>query len=175
VCSSDLVQLYATRVTDYLTKDVSGTQDQVWARHIVTPDQASALAATASLKAGADWTTLYNKISQNAAATPNGGDLGWFPKSIKDPAIDLAAFALQVGQVSDPVKTQNGWEIIQVLGHEVRPVDPTLLQQLKTNIFQAWVGAAVKKTTVTKYDKTWQSNIPVEPTLNPNPPAPLGG
>jgi peptidyl-prolyl cis-trans isomerase D len=168
-------QLYATKVLEYLTKDVSDTQDQVWARHILTPDQTSALAASASLKAGADWTTLSTKISLDSTTSSTGGDLGWFPKGIQDPATDQAAFALQVGQISDPVKTQNGWEIIQVLGHAVRPVDSTTLQQLKAQIFQTWVDNAVKKTAITKYDNIWKNNVPVAPTLNPGGPAALGG
>ncbi len=45
---------------------------------------------------------------------PDGGDLGWFGRGAMVPAFDEMAFSLDVGEVSNPVKTQFGYHIIMV-------------------------------------------------------------
>lgn len=67
------------------------------------------------IKAGGDFATLAKKYSMDSGTASNGGDLGFFDKdSGLDPTFYAAAAALQPGQVSDLVKTQFGYHIIEV-------------------------------------------------------------
>ena len=157
-------QLYRQKMTDYINRDISDVQDEVWARHIVLPDQAAAEAALARLKGGEDWTKVAAQVSTDTNTKDTGGDLGWFPKGIQDAALEKAAFSLPVGQVSDPVQTAAGWEIIQVVGHEMRPLDANMLAQLKTAEFNTWLTGVKAKVTITKYDY-YSQRIPTEPVL----------
>ncbi len=158
------LQLYSQKVEANVTKDIADVQDQVWARHIVVSDQAAAAAALNLLRSGEDWTKVCADTSTDTATKDTGGDMGWFPKGIQDAAIDNVAFSLKVGETSDPIQTASGWEIIQVIGHQVRPVDANTLQQLKTNAFQSWLTSAKANYTITKYDY-WSQRVPIEPTL----------
>ncbi len=167
-------QVYRQKVEAKVTANSPGVQDQVWARHMVLPTQAAAQAAIARLKTGQDWTKVTSEVSTDTATKTTGGDLGWFPKGIQDPALEKAAFALPVGQVSDPVQTKAGWEVIQVLGHATRPIDTATLQQLQNAAFQGWLTSAKAKINITKYDY-WTQRVPAEPTLNPGSPAAPGG
>ncbi len=159
-----VAQLYRQKVLEYVSRDISSVQDEVWARHIVLADQAAAQAALARLKGGQDWTTVCAQVSTDTATKDTGGNMGWFPKGIQDPALDTAAFALTVGQTSDPVQTKTGWELIQVVGHEKRPLDETTLQTLKNDAFNSWLTDAKTKYTINTYSYYTQ-RIPTEPVF----------
>jgi foldase protein PrsA len=65
------------------------------------------------IKAGGDFATIA-KASSQASDAANGGDLGTFTKGQVPEEIQKALDATPVGGVSDPVKTQYGYEIIKV-------------------------------------------------------------
>ena len=62
---------------------------------------------------GANFEELAKKHSQGPTA-PRGGDLSYFTRGRMVPAFEEVAFAMKVGEISKPVKTQFGWHIIQV-------------------------------------------------------------
>ncbi|MBD3390456.1 MAG: hypothetical protein GF418_00435 [Chitinivibrionales bacterium] len=77
--------------------------------------------------------------SDDEASGKQGGDLGWFSKGSMVPAFEAVAFALDSGELSDPVKTQFGYHLILVEGrreqdtveevkarHVLRKVMPTM-------------------------------------------------
>jgi parvulin-like peptidyl-prolyl isomerase len=135
-------------------------------RHIVQADQTSAAAVETRLKNGENWATIALTISTDSPTKGLGGDMGWFPKGIKDPVLEAAAFAAPIGKISDPIQTQAGWEVFQVVGHETRPVDASTLTQLQSNSFQTWLTNARAKLTVVK-NNNWNQRIPVDPTIDP--------
>jgi len=124
------------RVRHFLAAPIPGGQDQSQA----TPAQwAAALARAqafrvAALKPGADWATLA-ATSDDPGSRSQGGDLGWFdPTSTTFVAeFTKAVNALTVGQISQPVKTQFGYHIIQVtdLRASAQGEATDLLAQLK--------------------------------------------
>ncbi len=66
----------------------------------------------AKARAGEDFQELAREYSDGPTAT-NGGDLGGFGKGAMVPAFENAAFALEVGGISDVVETPFGFHIIQ--------------------------------------------------------------
>lgn len=54
------------------------------------------------------------KVMSEGAAAKSGGDLGFVAKSTMIPALGKAAFSLKKGEISDVVKTQFGYHLIQV-------------------------------------------------------------
>ena len=65
-----------------------------------------------ALKGGEDFGKLAEENSKDPGA--RGGDLGCFTKDRMVPEFAEAAFKLEPGQISDPVKTQFGWHVIKV-------------------------------------------------------------
>ena len=68
---------------------------------------------SSELKKGADFAELAKKKSKDPGAS-DGGDLGFFTKDQMVPEFSAAAFELEPGKISDPVKSQFGWHVIKV-------------------------------------------------------------
>lgn len=107
--------------------------DRVRARHILlgtdsmTADEAKAKAEKVVELAraeGADFAELAKEHSTGPTG-PAGGELGWFPRegAMVEP-FAAAAFALEVGDVSDVVETQFGYHVIKVTDREAARVVP---------------------------------------------------
>ena len=75
--------------------------------------KAADLAAKARA-AGADFAALAKENSDDPGSKNSGGDLGWVEKGIFEPAFETALFAMQPNAISDPVKTAEGWHVIQL-------------------------------------------------------------
>ena len=107
------------------SKGKAGTADQRMASHILvslpekpTPAQAAAALAKArevAAKArapGADFAALARPYSDDVGSKDSGGDLGPVEKGVFGDDFDRAFFALQPGQVSEPVKLPDGYHVI---------------------------------------------------------------
>ncbi|HPR16791.1 MAG TPA: peptidylprolyl isomerase [Candidatus Cloacimonadota bacterium] len=69
---------------------------------------------------GADFADLAREFSQDSTA-PNGGELGYFVKGKMAPEFEETAFAMNVGDIGEPVETGYGWHVIKVTGKKVGP------------------------------------------------------
>jgi peptidyl-prolyl cis-trans isomerase C len=85
----------------------------------------------AELKGGADFATLAKKWSEDPSAT-NGGELPWFGKGRMIPVFEEAAFKLNPGQISDPLKTDFGYYILK--GEEKRDKVQIPYEQVRDQI-----------------------------------------
>ena len=136
----------------------------MWARHILVADEATAQAVLERLNNGEDFAAVAAEVSTDTASGAQGGDLGWFGLGMMDPAFEKVAFDLPIGVLSEPILTQFGWHIIQVLGHEVRPISPTDFETLQNTTFQDWLTAQREAANVQIFDY-WQDRVPTEPAL----------
>lgn len=91
-------------------------EEEIHARHILVDSEKEAKDLIVKLKAGADFETLANKYSKDKNPNyENGGDLGYFKKSMMIPEFGNAAFAIKEGQISQkPIKTPFGWHVVKV-------------------------------------------------------------
>jgi peptidyl-prolyl cis-trans isomerase C len=108
---------------------------QYHARHILVANQAEAQQILDQLKKGAKFEDLAKKDSIDPGSKNQGGDLGWFsPNNMVKPFAD-AVMALQKGQLTQqPVQTQYGWHVIQLLDTRETPVPP--FDQVKDRVTQ---------------------------------------
>ncbi len=97
-------------------------QEEIHARHILLPTEEEAKKALARVKAGEDFAKVATELSKDPSG--NGGDLGWFTKDRMVPEFSDAAFKLKKGEISEPVKTQFGWHIIQVEDTRMKTFPP---------------------------------------------------
>jgi len=130
--------LYHERAETYVTPE------QRHARHILIqlPADADAAAEEAArqkaqdaidrIKGGEDFAAVAKAVSDDPGSAANGGDLGFFGRGVMTPAFEEAAFSLQVGELSTPVKSQFGFHVIEV--QEIRPEAATPLEEVRAEL-----------------------------------------
>jgi len=118
------------KVYEEASKQITGEQE-VHARHILVESEDEAKAVKEELNKGADFAELAKKKSKDPGAS-DGGDLGFFTKDQMVPEFSTVAFALEPGNVSDPVKSQFGWHVIKV--EEKRSRQAPAFDQVKGQI-----------------------------------------
>jgi len=92
----------------------------------------------------ADFESMAKKFSEDGSAQ-NGGVLGWMGPGDLVPPFEIAMNRLQIGEVSDPVKTEFGWHLIQVM--ERRDAQLTVEKQ------REFARAAIRER---KFEQTYQ-------------------
>jgi peptidyl-prolyl cis-trans isomerase C len=119
------------KVYDDAVKQIS-EEKEVHARHILFRATANdekagkeaedkVKAVIVRLKKGEDFAKVAGELTEDPSGKANGGDLGYFTKEQMVPEFSEAAFKLEKGQVSEPVKTQFGWHVIKVEEKRVKP------------------------------------------------------
>ena len=151
---------------DEVTKDTPHSEEEVWARHILVDTEAEAKTIYNFLQPGGDFASFAKTSSKDTGSAANGGDLGWFGKGAMVSEFEAAAFSQKIGEIGEPVKTQFGYHIIQVLGREERPLTDSEYQQKQQTAFTDWLTSIRDKATITTYD-IWKDRVPTEPTFSP--------
>lgn len=116
---------------------------QINASHILveTEEKAQEIAGLARAE-GADFAALAKEHSTGPSA-PRGGDLGFFGPGQMVPAFDAAVFALEVGEISEPIETQFGWHVIRLNADHppLEQVREALIGEMTNEITQSIVAA----------------------------------
>jgi parvulin-like peptidyl-prolyl isomerase len=119
-------------------QEVPREEEQVHARHILVATEEEAKTVLSRLAAGEDWTALAAELSIDPGSKDNAGDLGWFGRGAMVEAFETAAFALEVGETSDAVKSDYGYHIIQVLEKGMKELDDAAIAEKQSAAFQTW-------------------------------------
>jgi len=160
-------QLITDKVLAEVSANVSPVEPQVWARHILVVDKAIADLVLTSLENGEDWNALAAQYSQDESNKDIGGDLGWFGRGEMVAEFEEAVFSLEIGEISNPVQTDFGWHIIQLLGKEDRPLSAQAFETKKNELFNTWVVEKRDAKSIEIFD-TWKDWIPSEPQIPGN-------
>jgi peptidyl-prolyl cis-trans isomerase D len=156
--------LYKDKVYSIITADVPRTAEMVWARHILVSDEATAIKVRDGLIRNGNWDSLALEYSTDTGSSSKGGDLGWFQRGTMVTEFENEAFSLDIGEFSQPIETTYGFHIIQVLGHEDRPLSADEYKNKTDQVFNDWVASLRDSTEITIHDY-YKDRIPVNPTL----------
>ena len=84
--------------------------------HILVPKQSQALEILEKIKNGEKFGKLAKEHSIDSGSAKKDGNLGYFTKGMMVKQFEQTAFKLQIGEVSEPVKTEFGYHIIKRFG-----------------------------------------------------------
>jgi len=110
----------ARKLYDETVKGLPAEQE-VRARHILVDSEEEAKKAVERVKGGEDFAKVAGELSKDPGSKTDGGDLGFFTKDRMVEPFAEAAFKLEPGQVSEPVKSQFGWHVIKVEEKRTKP------------------------------------------------------
>jgi peptidyl-prolyl cis-trans isomerase D len=155
-------------------KDSYRIPERVNIRHILlkTTDTNPAAAAAVKTKiegllkqarAGANFADLAKKYSEDPGSASKGGEYDGVVRGQMVPEFEKAAFALKPGEISEPVKTQYGYHIIQLISHEEPRLKPfeEVKAQLATE-FQKQKASELMQQTADKTQAALAKN-PLDP------------
>lgn len=159
-------QLLEQKLKEEITKDVKTTETQVWARHILVVDTVTAEDVLNRLANGADFGELAKEFSTDTGSAVNGGDLGWFGPNMMVPEFEAAAFALEKSgdYTLEPVESQFGFHIIQLIAKQERPLSESQLSLAIDVEFQKWINEAREEYGVEVFD-IWRQRVPNTPNF----------
>ena len=84
--------------------------------HILVAKQSESLAIVERLKNGEKFGKLAKELSIDLGSSKKDGNLGYFTKGMMVKPFEEVAFKLQIGEISEPIKTEFGYHIIKRLG-----------------------------------------------------------
>jgi peptidyl-prolyl cis-trans isomerase C len=172
------------KVYDDAIKQMS-PEEEVHARHILiraaAGDEKASKEAESKiktvierLKKGDDFVKTADEVTEDPSGKGTGGDLGYFTKEQMVPEFSDAAFKLDKGQISGPVKTQFGWHVIKVEDKRTKPTP--LFEDVKPQIEQyvtrkAQAELVTKLRESAKIEKMYKTE---PPPAAAKPDAPMG-
>ena len=161
------VKFYAMRLAhDYYARDIVGKYldeellqegyqkflenfpkaEELNISHILVANEEEAQEVVAELKSDADFSATARRYSVGPSA-PQGGALGFLRREQVVPEFAEAAFALEDGGISEPVKTQFGWHVITASERRIPEPPPfsEVEQKLRAEIADRLVSDAAKQ------------------------------
>jgi peptidyl-prolyl cis-trans isomerase C len=148
-------------VKDYYEKHKNelAAVSQIRARHVLVKTEAEAKNILERIKKGEDFGKLAQKYSIDPGSAKNGGDLGFFSAGQMVPEFETAAAQMNVGEISEPVKTKFGYHIIKVT--DKKTGKPLEFDKIQNNIFQR-LSAEKQKEVFDSFVESLQKSYKVE-------------
>jgi len=165
----DIIKMSVIReeIIEIISADIAQEAEHVWIRHILVADEDTANEVIEKLADGEDFVDLAAEYSLDTSNKDNGGDLDWFSRGAMVQPFEEAAFALEVGEISDPVQTDFGWHVMESLGKDDLLLDPSAYQQLRNQAYVDWMSE--KKTIYQPIiNEDWSKYVPSEPAIPPD-------
>jgi hypothetical protein len=157
-------ELLRKKLYDAVTADIAQIQDQVWARHILVATEEEARAVIERFNDGEEFGALAAELSVDTGSGASGGDLGWFGKGAMVAPFEEAAFSLEAGEISEPVQSDFGWHIIQVIDRASLPMTSSEYDQARQAAFDEFLTKLREESEVTIFDY-WTERVPTTPGL----------
>jgi peptidyl-prolyl cis-trans isomerase C len=133
--------------------------DSIRASHILLPTEEQASTIIAEIKNGKTFDTAAREYSL-CPSNEKGGDLSYFSKGQMVPEFEVAAFAMEIGEMSEtPVKTQFGYHIIKITDKKIAQTIP--FDAVKENARNYLLREKQNKAFINKVDSLKQK-YPVE-------------
>ncbi|WP_257349443.1 peptidylprolyl isomerase [Pseudalkalibacillus decolorationis] len=128
---------------------------EVKARHILVKDEKTAKEVKEKLKNGEDFAALAKEYSTDPGSKDKGGDLGFFTRGKMVPEFDKAAFSLEPGKVSEPIKSQYGYHVIEVQEQKTQKFEEAKYQ-IKKALLQKKAQEEAQKNPENPIDKVME-------------------
>ncbi len=160
-------RLLIGKVRDAVAAELDVAEEQqVHARHILLSrdEFETAQDVLERALAGEDFTALAAEFSADASNSKTGGELGWFPRGQMVAAFENAVFSAEAGVLPEPVESQFGWHVVEVLQNEVRALPENIFEQRRRMAFDDWLAGRRAETDIEILD-WWEELAPAEPTL----------
>jgi parvulin-like peptidyl-prolyl isomerase len=146
------------KTVQFVTADVPFAVEQVRARYLQVDDSVLAQSLLDQVRGGADFAALAQQHSLDRVTGETGGDLGYFAQgSLLVPEVEIAAFSLQPGQVSEvigaPLADGSGmtYYLVQVIERDQeRQLDANLRFMLLQESFEKWLGQQWTQAQITR-------------------------
>ncbi len=122
-------------VSDYYeqNKERFKNEESVKASHILVDTEDTANEILENIKAGLEFEEAA-KVNSKCPSKENGGDLGYFTKGRMVAEFEKAAFKMEKGELSSPVRTQFGYHIIKVI--DKKPENIMKFEEVKDDLTQ---------------------------------------
>lgn len=126
----------AAYMRDKIVSAVPKTAEQVHVQQILLYNESDATRFSNQLKSGVDFDQLATAIDPKTR-----GELSWFPRGyLLEPAIEDAAFSMQVGEISEIIQTSVGYHIIKVLERDQdHPLSPDAYLAVQELALKDWI------------------------------------
>jgi len=141
----DLMTYFEANISRY------DSPEEIRASHILVTTEDLAWEVHTELVEGADFAELAAEYSQDASNKDNGGDLGWFGRGTMVTAFEDAAFALEVGELSEPAQTEFGYHIIRL--DDRREAHTPTLDEVKDQVRDDYIADESSERFATWYDE----------------------
>ena len=159
--------LLRTKVSEDVTKELRPEEEQVWVRHILVDSEEKANEVIEKLNSGSEWAALAAEYSTDTSNKDNGGDLGWI--GINDSYVEEfkdGAFALnETGEISEPIQSQFGWHVIQLVSKATNSIDAAKFEQNKQTFFDNWLLELRNARTDIQIEEMWKTITPSKPAV----------
>lgn len=120
---------------DMMVKQTSVRHILVKPSEIMTDQQAQQLVIELKQRAeaGEDFAELAREYSEDIGSAQEGGDLGWTSPGQMVPEFEKTMEATAIGEISDPVRSQFGWHILEVLDRRDEDMTDTATRNMAMN------------------------------------------